>query len=267
MFVIQMGAAVYGIICFFVPHDYAGPSNIIGAANRADFPNHFVDNLMPKWTNGTKDEYGNSMSQSPCEGDCSYVIVFAVIFPMVTGIMEGANLSGDLKDPAKSLPAGTIWATVFAGLTYLLIILVQGAAFPRVLLVNDLNIYQNASYGSQYIIVIGILITSYSSGIGAMFGGCRILQAIARDDLFPFLKIFANGSKVGDEPREATVMTLFLSQAVIFMGSMDVIADIITAVFCLSYALINVTCFFLAVTGTTPWRLSWQFTMRRCPTF
>ncbi len=253
MFVIQMGAALYGIICFFIPHSYSGPE-ILGPGgvpieNKVDFPTYFADNLLPNYSNGTVDEYGNDQSNNPCEGDCNFLVVFAVIFPMVTGIMEGANLSGDLKDPAKSLPAGTIWATVFAGVTYLLIILVQGAAFHRDLLINDLNIYQNASFGSQYIIVIGILITSYSSGIGAMFGGCRILQAIARDDLFPFLKIFANGSKHGDEPREATVLTLILSQAVIFMGSMDVIADIITAVFCLSYALINVTCFFLSVTG------------------
>eukprot|EP00042_Codosiga_hollandica_P044889 m.448610 g.448610 ORF g.448610 m.448610 type:complete len:968 (-) comp56892_c1_seq3:2431-5334(-) len=264
MFVIQMGAAAYGVLCFLIPHSYSSGTVIYGKdnstiENKVAFPSHFVDNLLPSYTFGHYDEYHNDNSQSPCEGDCSFLVVFSIIFPMVTGIMEGANLSGDLKDPAKSLPAGTIWATVTAGLTYFFIILVQGAAFDRHLLVYDLNIFQNASYGSQYIIVIGILITSYSSGIGAMFGGCRILQAIARDDLFPILKIFGNGSKIGDEPREATVLTLLLSQAVIFMGSMDVIADIITAVFCLSYALINVTCFFLAVTGAPNFRPSFRF--------
>ena len=56
--------------------------------------------------------------------------------------MEGANLSGDLKDPAKSLPAGTLWAIITAIGTYFVIIVVQGSAFDRDWLVHDLNIFQ-----------------------------------------------------------------------------------------------------------------------------
>ena len=247
LFVGQMASAGLGVISFLIPHDYVDP-NHPHDHRKVEFPVYFIDNIM--------DNYTAKYPDSPCygsgNGNCNYNSVFAIIFPMVTGIMEGANLSGDLKNPAKSLPAGTLWAIVTACGTYFLIILVQGGAFKREWLVMDLNIYQNASFGSPYLIVAGILVTSYSSGIGALFGGSRILQAIARDDLFPFFKPFAVGSAHGDEPRRAAILTFFISQAVLFMGNIDVVAAVITAIFCLSYALINLTCLFLSVTGLRP---------------
>ena len=61
--------------------------------------------------------------------------------------------------------------------------------------------YSNYSLYYRYIVVVGILIASYSSALGAIFGGSRLLQAISRDSLFPFLKPFAYGTVKGDEPR------------------------------------------------------------------
>lgn len=67
---------------------------------------------------------------------------------MVTGIMEGANLSGDLHNPSKSLPLGTLLAVGNAILTYILLIIAVAGAFPSEVLQEDLNIFQNASLGT-----------------------------------------------------------------------------------------------------------------------
>lgn len=55
----------------------------------------FVDNLTPHYT------VVDGQQQN-------FQTVFAVFFPAMAGIMGGANMSGDLKDPAKAIPKGKI---------------------------------------------------------------------------------------------------------------------------------------------------------------
>lgn len=57
--------------------------------------------------------------------------VFAIFFPSVTGIQAGANISGDLKDPASAIPKGTLLALFISMLSYAIFVLFAGGAALR----------------------------------------------------------------------------------------------------------------------------------------
>ena len=217
----------------------------------------FKENLFPNFqnVNNGAEESVNAM----CDGVmCSWTLVFAVLFPMATGIMEGANLSGDLENPSKSIPLGTFMAVGTAIVTYVLIAITIAGSFDRNTLLTNMSIMQEAS-PTPYVVVVGIIISSISSALGSLFGGSRVLQALSRDKLFPGTAFFAKGSAKGDEPRRAVVLTWGIAQACLFIGDLDKVAPLITAFFCLSYALCNLTAFALSVTGAPNFRPSFRY--------
>ncbi len=218
---------------------------------------NFAENL---WWNFTDTRIGatQDVNKACGGGTCTVTMVFSILFPMATGIMEGANLSGDLKDPSRSIPKGTVFAIMSAIAIYVTIVLTMGASFPRSSLKANMNVMQEACV-SKYVVVVGIIISTISSALGSLFGGSRVLQALAKDDLFPIIKPFAKGTAMGDEPRRAVIFTWAIAQCCLFIGDIDSIAPLITSFFCMSYALCNLTAFALAVTGAPNFRPTWPY--------
>ena len=188
---------------------------------------------------------------------CDLPHVFSFVFPAVVGMMEGANLSGDLADPGKSIPIGTVAAVSTAFGCYLLLIFGQAGTMDRGALQYDQYVLQESCV-SQYFVVLGNAAACLSTALGSMFGSARIMQALARDRIYPPLRVFATGALDGDEPRRALVLTYLLAQAGLFYGGIDALAPVLTNFFLVTYTLTNVSAALLELTSVPNFRPSWR---------
>lgn len=217
------------------------------------------DNLYPKSVSTEQCEQAAAFGSANKAGQvCTLQLVFSIVFPAVVGMMEGANLSGDLKDPAYSIPVGTLAAVSTAFVCYILLIIGQAGTVSREALQFDMNVMQHATVGDGYFVITGVTAACLSTALGSMFGSARILQAIAKDQIFPALSFFAKGTTKGDEPRRGVVLSYAVAQAGIFLGNLDDVAPILTNFFLCTYCLVNLACFLLQVANCPNFRPTYR---------
>ncbi|MFT5403684.1 MAG: amino acid transporter [Verrucomicrobiales bacterium] len=183
----------------------------------------------------------------------NWFTIFALFFPAVTGIMAGVNMSGDLASPSRSIPRGTLAAIIVTALIYLSMGLLLAGSRPREVLTENAFVMLDIAW-SPALINAGIFAATISSALGSMMGAPRILQALARDRIFPSLQWFARGSGPRDEPLHATILTFGIAQAAILLGDLNAIAPIITMFFMVTYGTINLACFYESVTNNPSYR-------------
>ncbi|MEO0406409.1 MAG: amino acid permease [Cyanobacteria bacterium P01_A01_bin.135] len=166
--------------------------------------------------------------------------VFAVFFPAVTGIMAGVNMSGDLKDPVKSIPSGTLAAVGTGYVIYMVLpILLAGRADASTLIAEPLIMQEMAAWGPA--ILIGVWGATLSSAIGSILGAPRVLQALARDGVLPrWMRFLGQGSGKTDEPKIGTAVTLVVAIAAVCIGDLNLIAPVLTMFFLTTYAVLNI---------------------------
>jgi amino acid transporter len=210
--------------------------SFVGGTFDAFRPALLRDNLMPEYRGGE-----------------SLVTMFALFFPAVTGIMAGANMSGDLKDPGRSIPRGTIAAILVTAVVYLVLAVLLGGVAPRGQLIDDSMVMHDVSM-VPWLVTAGVFAATLSSALGSMMGSPRILQAVARDQVLPFLRPFASGSGAAGEPRRAVILTFIIAQGGVMIGDLNAIAPIITMAFMITYGTLCLATTLESLSGNPSYR-------------
>ena len=174
------------------------------------------------------------------ENPDSFFYVFTIIFPAFTGMAAGLGLSGDLKNPKKSIPQGTLLATVVGMIIYLLVAFkLAGSATPEMMSADQLIMSKIAVWGP--IIPIGLAAAALSSAIGSILVAPRTLQAIGYDDILPAKSLnnwFAKGKPKDNEPVNSAVITIIIAFFFIAIGDINFVAQIISMFFMVTYGAI-----------------------------
>lgn len=167
-----------------------------------------------------------------------FFIVLAVVFPGFTGMTAGVGLSGDLKNPKLSIPLGTTLATLFGMIVYIFVIYkLNASASSADLLSNQLVMSDIALYGA-ILVPLGLAASTISSALGSVMVAPRTLQALGVDASFSssrLNKFLSKGKGKDNEPYNTSVVTFIIAFFFVVLGDVNIVAEIITMFFMLTY--------------------------------
>ncbi len=170
----------------------------------------------------------------------NFFFVFTIVFPAFTGLIAGLGLSGDLRDPGRSIPRGTLLATLGGFVVYLLVAFkLASSATPEALATDQLIMQKIALWG--LIIPVGLAAASLSSALGSIMVAPRTLQAIGADRVFPggaLNRWLAKGKEKDNEPSNSALISIVIAFVFVAFGDIDFVAQIISMFFMVTYGAI-----------------------------
>jgi len=184
--------------------------------------------------------------------------LFAIFFPAVTGFTQGVSMSGDLKDPGKSLPRGTFTAVGISIIVYFLAAVVLAAALPADVLMGNYGAMKRVAYYGV-LIWAGVIAATLSSAMASFLGAPRILQSLAADRIFPFLNPFAKGYGPSENPRRGVLLSAGIAYATIVLGQLNLIAGVVSMFFLISYGLLNYATYYEARAASPSFRPRFRY--------
>ncbi|KAK8003747.1 CMGC DYRK PRP4 kinase [Apiospora arundinis] len=183
--------------------------------------------------------------------------LFGILFPATSGIFAGASMSGDLLNPSKAIPKGTLWAMLSTLILYLLVIMSMAASITRESLLLQTNVISITSLWSPLILAGECAVTFFSALMG-LVGSAKLFQALARDKLLPGLSVFGSGTKRGDEPINAVLITYAIAQLALF-ADLNQIATLISMGYQMTFFVMNLACFLLKIGSAPNFRPAFKF--------
>ncbi|CAK7265311.1 hypothetical protein SEPCBS57363_001517 [Sporothrix epigloea] len=183
--------------------------------------------------------------------------LFGILFPATSGIFAGASMSGDLRNPSKSIPKGTLWAMGSTITLYLVVILSLAASTTHMSLLTQPNIISSTSIWPPIILAGECAVTFFSTLMG-LIGASKLMQALGKDKLLPGLALFAWGTHEHDEPLPALAVTYAIAQLALF-ADLNQIATFISMGYMVTFFVMNLACFLLKIGSAPNFRPAFKF--------
>uniref|UniRef100_A0A8C6VT88 Solute carrier family 12 member 10, tandem duplicate 1 n=3 Tax=Nothobranchius furzeri TaxID=105023 RepID=A0A8C6VT88_NOTFU len=240
-----------------------------------------AENLVPSW----RGSQGN------------FFQMFSIFFPAVTGILAGANISGDLKDPNTAIPKGTLMSILFTTAGYVMIVVTSGACVLRDASGNVSDIITgnntdgcvglacslgwNFTHCSQsqtclnglantsqvlaqvsavfHLITVGVIACSLSSALAHLVSATKVFQGLCKDNIYPFIMFFGKGYGKNNEAVRGYILFYLIAVAFILIAQLNSIAPLIANFYLCSYSIVNFTCFHASITNSPGWRPRFKY--------
>jgi len=183
----------------------------------------------------------------------NFWILFAIFFPAVTGFTQGVSMSGDLKDPGKSLPLGTFLAVGLSFVVYVCAAVLLAGAQTNANLRMDYNAMHQVSLAG-WVISAGVIAATLSSGMASYLGAPRIMQAMAADRILPVLRVFAKGYGPSSNPRRGVLLSTGIALFTVALGNLNAVATVVSMFFLISYGLLNYATYYEARAASPSFR-------------
>lgn len=183
--------------------------------------------------------------------------LFGILFPATSGIFAGASMSGDLRNPSKDIPRGTLWAMLSTLISYVLVIISLASSTTHGTFLRNTNVIQETNVWPP-IIFAGEFATCFFSALMGVIGSAKLMQALARDKLVPGISIFGKGTKKTDEPLLAIFLTYIVAQFAMF-ANLNQIATFISMGYQMTFFVMNLACFLLKIGSAPNFRPGFKF--------
>ncbi|XP_042226146.1 solute carrier family 12 member 4-like isoform X3 [Homarus americanus] len=257
---------------YFQAHNVSERRAIVGLASGAFTSNlgsHFMEQGQIVSDTDNPDDYESlnnpTYNQIVIDITTSFTVLVGIFFPSCTGIMAGSNRSGDLADAQKSIPIGTLAAIVTTSFVYLSYLLLFAGSYDLLLMRDKFGYSVGGklaiaaiSWPNEWVILVGSLLSTIGAGLQSLTGAPRLMQAISKDGIIPFLVPFAKSSARG-EPLRALLMTGCICQFGILIGNLDYIAPILSMFFLMCYGFVNLACALQTLLRTPNWRPRFKY--------